>query len=141
MKKLLLLPLLFLVFACFSDEMDENNSLDPLIGYWTGETIYEDGDYVVINSFSLDIKSDGTGLIETVNANNSGDANITSSCILSWRNQYLEGEDLSQKWQYYGFSCDDEEERRVDAGFNQEQEGVMDFYYSDDWGWVTFTKQ
>ena len=54
MKKLLFFPLLIIVFACSSDEIDDDteNSVDPLIGSWTFS--YE-GD-----TTQAVIKSDGT---------------------------------------------------------------------------------
>jgi len=40
-KKLKLLPLLFIVFACSSDEIndDSTNTLDPIIGTWEGRDL------------------------------------------------------------------------------------------------------
>ena len=55
MKQYLFLPLLFLVFACSSDEMDDSNSrtTDPFIGNW--EMFYQSE-----KIFDLKVNPDGT---------------------------------------------------------------------------------
>ena len=57
MKKLFLLPILFLVFGCSSNEMVESeqeiveiNPDDPLIGFW--ENSYFDGGSWAVTSFN-----------------------------------------------------------------------------------------
>ena len=47
MKKLLIIPLILIVFACSSDEIgdDLTNTVDPIIGVWTG-----DGDTLIFRS-------------------------------------------------------------------------------------------
>jgi len=58
MKKQLLIPLLFLLFGCSSDEIgDENqaNTIDPFIGTWL--SIYSEGTTEVI----MTINENGTG--------------------------------------------------------------------------------
>ena len=64
MKKLVLLPILFLVLGCYSNEMEESeqeiveiNLDDPLIGFW--ENSYFDGRYCAVTSFN-EFKVDGT---------------------------------------------------------------------------------
>ena len=64
MKKLCLLPILFLVLGCSSNEMAESeqeiveiNPDDPLIGFW--ENSYFDGRYWGVTSFN-EFKVDGT---------------------------------------------------------------------------------
>ena len=64
MKKLFLLPILFLAFGCSSNEMEESeqeiveiNPDDPLIGSW--DNMSYDGSGFILNSFD-EFKVDGT---------------------------------------------------------------------------------
>ena len=64
MKKLFLLPILFLVLGCSSNEMEESeqeiveiNPDDPLIGSW--DNMSYDGSGFILNSFD-EFKVDGT---------------------------------------------------------------------------------
>ena len=58
MKKLLLLPLLFIVFACSTDEIEVGNTIDPFIGTWDLEPVggcAEDNYRITINLMELGI--------------------------------------------------------------------------------------
>ena len=83
MKKLFLLPILFLVFGCSSNEMVESeqeiveiNPDDPLIGFW--ENSYFDGRYWGVTSF-YEIKVDGTYEFETYDVDDTYEG--------TWRNK------------------------------------------------------
>ncbi|MDC0874969.1 hypothetical protein OAP64_04980 [Flavobacteriaceae bacterium] len=81
MKKLLLFPLLFFVFACSSDEMGNDNTVDPIIGVWTGdgETTY-DG-VTTSETVTLIFRSNGDLILEGYTGgwiNNDGNADFNS---------------------------------------------------------------
>lgn len=83
MKKLFLLPILFLVFGCSSNEMVESeqeiveiNPDDPLIGFW--ENSYFDGRSWGVTSF-YEIKVDGTYVFETYDVDDTYEG--------TWRNK------------------------------------------------------
>ena len=83
MKKLKLLPLLFLVFACSSDEMNDNstNTVDPIIGVWTGKAEFTNDGVTTTGTGTLIFRSNGDLILEGFTGgwiNNDGNADFNS---------------------------------------------------------------
>ena len=86
MKKLLLLPLLFIAFACSSDEMDETEFVqgktDPIIGTWYFNA--DEYGYWDFSNYRLTFSKKGSVLIEAYD--NSANE-IEFSHTAQWTNQ------------------------------------------------------
>ena len=103
MNKIILLPILFLAFACSSDEMSDNtNSIDPIIGTWKNNNdnftvIFEESGVMSqesINSKPEFIKENGADCI----VNTTGTfKNISSEMEVEF------GEKMRYLMQYYQF--------------------------------------
>ena len=92
MKKLFLLPILFLVVNCSSNEMEESeeqqeSATDPLIGIWLWLL---DDPYSGNNFFDIEYKVDGTYIKKGNSLNNEGKG--------TWENK---GDNLNDRVQTY----------------------------------------
>ena len=81
MNKLILLPLLFIVLACSSDEMNSTNTVDPIIGVWTGDGESTYDGVTTKETVTLIFKSNGDLIIDGYTGgwiNNDGNADFNS---------------------------------------------------------------
>ena len=125
MKQYLLLPLLFLAFACSSDEMDDDEigkTVDPFIGCWYVDSSNDDSIDITI----FEVSADGN-----INEKTLYDRNgilITRFFNSRWENQ---GDDFSSLNQTYVITSDDGDSETIEITFSDDFNSLSYDFYDD----------